>query len=114
MEDEECQEYDNLLESALNFLDPEDLGRTSFERILEFDFRPLEHLLSRDCSPVSTDLSVNLVRYHRMEKLKQLLLPFSAKDGPLAREIARVSRIAAHPYRKNKPVSDSAGLSSSA
>ncbi|MCL5259113.1 MAG: hypothetical protein M1532_00540 [Nitrospirae bacterium] len=113
MTEENRQEDDILLESALDFLDPEHAGHTSFERILEFDFRPLERFLARENVPVSNDLGINLIRYHRMERLKALLLPFLAKDGPLAREIARVSRITSHPYRKNTSVTGSAGLSSS-
>ncbi|KGA94615.1 hypothetical protein LptCag_2045 [Leptospirillum ferriphilum] len=113
MEEENRQEDDILLERALEFLDPEQSGRTSFERILAFDFRPLEQLLSRESLPVSGSVAINLIRYHRMERLKGLLLPFLEKDGPLCREIDRASRIASHPYRKKQSTPSSPGLSSS-
>ena len=47
MEEESRQKDDILLERALDFLDPEQAGHTSFDRVLAFDFRPLEQLLSQ-------------------------------------------------------------------
>lgn len=112
MEDPVRQDDDVLLEDALSFLDPEWEGRTTLERILDFDFRPLERLLSQGQPPVSDDLAVNLIRLHQMERLRALLVPFLSQDGPLVRELTRVSVIAANPYRKYALPPPSAGVSS--
>lgn len=112
MEDAVGQEDDVLLEQALSFLDPEYSGRTTLERILDFDFRPLERLLAQGRPPVSADMAVNLIRFHQMERLRILLLPYLAQDGPLVRELTRVSVIAANPYRKAALPKGTPGVSS--
>ncbi len=112
MEDPVRQDDDVLLEDALSFLDPEWEGRTTLERILDFDFRPLERLLSQGRPPVSDDLARNLMRLHQMERLRALLLPYLSQDGPLVRELTRVSIIAANPYRKCVLPPGSPGVSS--
>ncbi|MHB1605823.1 MAG: hypothetical protein ACYCTV_05455 [Leptospirales bacterium] len=92
------QELDSLLERILLSLDPDDLGETQMDRVLETDWHPLNDLLSHPPEEGRSRLEDQIALSHKLERLRKLIEPFVTPQGPLSLELVRVSRLNSNPY----------------
>ncbi len=98
MSDTDRHDADILLENALLFLDPDGTGETCLDLVLGYDWKPLERQLALPLDDGTDDPASWLVRSHRLDRLRSLIEPFIAPDGPLSREIMKLSRQSSNPY----------------
>ncbi|MHB1285045.1 MAG: hypothetical protein ACYCYP_00555 [Leptospirales bacterium] len=89
---------DILLENALVYLDPEGTGETCLELVLGYDWKPLERQLTLPVNDVIDDPVFWIARSHLLDRLQHMIEPFTAPDGPLSREILKLSRQSSNPY----------------